>query len=767
MTLGAARVIWTINDLSMFIDELPNGYVTVLAITERGPINNPRVISSLDEYRKIFGKKIPYSTDPLTIEMALRNGARLNVIRVAHYIDITDATSLTAKKASLILKDRGDIPTPGTIFSKEGGFTFRAPFAAQIVGTKVGPFTFVEDTSDTLLIKVGDGLSQTITLSGSNQTIDQVVNQINAAVTGVVASNYGGKLKLEVTTVGPTLTISNVANDAYSVLGISPGVYVGFEGQTKLVVSIDGGADQTVYLTGDGLKFSLSAASVASQLSAAIPNAKIEVFSGRVRISSKLAGSNSSVQIKETSTADSILGFDNKVHYGTDIGQEDTLKIEALNEGDWGNDLTVYVLESKLNPIDRFDIRITYSRQPEMNEYFGDLSMDSQDPRYVETYINNRSFLVRVTNLFSANTSNYINRPKLSETVPYYIGWNLSGGDTGLYDEDGHWIFNDTRDWIGDPVLRTGIYAADSIDLVSTDIMVLGTENEVVYNALISYCENRQDLIAYGQIPRGLLPEDAVRWRMGEAPIYSHPPFNSHRFALYFGHPIVYDDSTDTMVTIPCLGHLAACICKTDTDYGYHYAPAGPRRGATNLVEDIDFNISAYRSTGYADLFAEKGINYLMISRMPGAEGAMFWEQRTTQLLPSATRELNVMRFLTKMYIMIVPILRAFLFEPNHPITWREIHRVLEPALQDFKDKYRIYDFALQTDRDAFFDGGELKNAVLNSGLDIDRGIYRCRALIQPTRTIYYLEYEVGVTRTGENFEQYITLKQLPGWIRR
>jgi hypothetical protein len=156
-----------------------------------------------------------------------------------------------------------------------------------------------------------------------------------------------------------------------------------------------------------------------------------------------------------------------------------------------------------------------------------------------------------------------------------------------------------------------------------------------------------------------------------------------------------------------------------------------------------------------------------MISRMPGAEGAMFWEQRTTQLLPSATRELNVMRFLTKMYIMIVPILRAFLFEPNHPVTWREIHRVLEPALQDFKDKYRIYDFALQTDRDAFFDGGELKNAVLNSGLDIDRGIYRCRALIQPTRTIYYLEYEVGVTRTGENFEQYITLKQLPGWIRR
>jgi hypothetical protein len=73
----------------------------------------------------------------------------------------------------------------------------------------------------------------------------------------------------------------------------------------------------------------------------------------------------------------------------------------------------------------------------------------------------------------------------------------------------------------------------------------------------------------------------------------------------------------------------------------------------------------------------------------------------------------------------------------------------------------------LQTDRDAFFDGGELKNAVLNSGLDIDRGLYRCRALIQPTRAIYYLEFELGVMRTGESFENYKSMKYLPGWIRQ
>ncbi|MGC8718130.1 MAG: hypothetical protein ACP5RW_09065 [bacterium] len=767
MTLGAARVIWTINDLSMFVDELPNGYTTIIALTERGPLNDPRVISSMEEYRKIFGKKVPYTTDPLTIEMALRNGARLNIIRVAHYDDPSDALTLTAKKASLVLKDRGEFPTSGTIYSREGAFTFRAPFAGSVIGSEVGPFSFVTDSSDKMLLAVGNGDDQEVTLTGTGVTVAGVADQINAATIGITASSYGGKLKLEATDPSNSLSIKNIPHSAYNVLGLQVGTYAAYPGQNKLAVKVDGGQEQVFEFThGGDLVFSLTASQVASALSG-IVGATVTVFFGRVRITSNTTGSASSIQITSNSTAASILGMDTEVHRGTDAGQVDTLAIEALNEGDWGNDITVYVLESKLNPVDRFDLRIDYARQPEMNEYFSDLSMDPKSDRYVVSYVNNRSFLVRVTDLFSPNTRNGVNRPALSITSPCYVGWNLSGGDYGLYSKDtGEMLFDDMSDWIGDPVLQTGIYAADKA-YMSMDLMIPGTTNEVVYNALISYCENRQDMIAYGQVPFGLLPEDAVKWRMGEAPTYSHPPFNSHRFALFFGHPVVYDDMDDTLKTIPCLGHLAACLCKTDSEYGYHFAPSGPRRGRVNLVEDIDFNINAYRSTGYADLFAEKGINYLMISRIPGAEGAMFWEQRTTQTLPSATRDLNVMRFLTMAYRMLVPILRNFVFEPNHPMTWREIHRVLEPALQDFKDKYRIYDFALQTDKDAFFDNGVLKNAVINTGLDIDRGIYKCRVLVQPTRTIYYLEFEVGVTRTGEAFSTYTSLKELPGIIRR
>ncbi len=121
---------------------------------------------------------------------------------------------------------------------------------------------------------------------------------------------------------------------------------------------------------------------------------------------------------------------------------------------------------------------------------------------------------------------------------------------------------------------------------------------------------------------------------------YSHEPFNSHRMTLWFGRPLVYNSQTDSRQYISNLGHLAACLSKTDERYNQSFAPVGPRRGVVDFVEGMDFNLSDYR--GYEDLFAEKGINGLKITQW---EGAVFWEQRTTQLIASAFRDLNVVRF--------------------------------------------------------------------------------------------------------------------------
>ena len=769
MTLGAARVIWSINDLSMFVDEIVRGYVTMVVRTQRGPVSEANLVSTSQEYYRKYGKKVPWTTDPLVVEMALRQGARLNLIRAAHYADPADRTTLTAVKAAWTFNDRGDNPNAAYIDSIAGPFDFDQKLSGRTIGTEIGPFTFVTGSYDTVSLSVNGGEAQDVVLSGTLTTI-QVANLINAGTDGITASALYDEgsgqylLKLEANTITHSLEVLAVEHDCYTILGLTEDTYDANPGTDFFTISVDGGADQTLEITPPGGvegDFTLTTGQMVLRINTVdritglqgIEGVTASNYEGKLRITSNTTGDESSIQVKEC-TARSVLGYDLTERVGTEVGTAlPTLTVSAKDEGVWGNSLKITFSASSLYEDLYFNMRVSYDLQGDLEEWYPDVSMDPMSDRYVVNFVNEQSFLVSLTDEHSAN-DDPLNMPAFNGPAGTY----LDGGYDGMDD------FSDA-DWIGEAQAQTGIYAAD-MSYMSMDLMIPGTTSPTVYDAMITYCLNRGDMMAYGQTPYGNDPEDTVNWRMGYGS-YEHPAFNSHRFSLWFGRPLVFDDMDSSKRYIPNLGHLAACLCRTDNDYGSSWAPVGPRRGVVQLVEGIDFNIQDYRSTAYSDLFAEYGINYLMISKIPGIEGAMFWEQRTTQRVPSATRELNVMRFITVINRTIVPILRTFIFEPNHPVTWREIHRVLQPAFDDWKQKYAIYDYCLQTDRDAFFDGGVLKNAVLNSGLDIDRGIYRCRALIQPTRAIYYLDFELGVLRTGESFENYQSMKYLPGWVRQ
>ena len=755
MTLGAARVIWNLVDLSLFVDEVIKGYVFMVLQTERGDVGSPKIISSLDQYRREFGRKVPWTTDPLVAEMALRQGGRLIISRACHYEYVEDPSTITALCSTLTIKDRGNIPLPAKVTAAPGSYTFRQALSGRVTGTETGPFTFGTGASDAFKVKIGSHDAETVTLSGSQISAQEVVDQINAGTAHLTASASNNKIKIVADTITDGVEIQTVANDAYSVLGLLEAVYAADAGTDTLIVKVgSGGSNQTFKLLpihAEEANFALTAAQVAMQLHT-LTDAVASVVAGALRLSSVGTGGSAAIQIISSSTADTPLGMDNTSHAGSSGSSVDTLKFTAANPGAWGNSLKIQISDSARYPDTLFNVKVIYGLQGDLTETYVDLSMDSTDAQYVVNYINERSLLVTVEDKASINPA-----PASRPIVDLY-GTALVDGDDGGAMTD--------SDWIGDPVAQTGIYSCDQNFYMSMDLMIPGTTSVTVYQAMIAYCLDRQDMIAYGQTPFGMTPEETVNWRMGNAP-WTHPAFDSHRFALYFGRPKVYDDMDDTRKFVPWLGQLASCLAKTDNQYGPQYAPAGAKRGTVTLMEDIDFNVQGYRSTGWADLFAESGINYLFISHMPGIEGGMFWEQRTTLRQASALRNLNVIRFLTVVYRSLMPMLRTFLFDPNHPVTWREIHRILEPAFQAWKDNYSIYDFAIQTDRDAYFDGGRLMNAVLNSGLDMARGIYHCRGLIQPTEAIYYLEFDLGVMNPGDAFENYTSLKQLPGWVRQ
>lgn len=745
MTLGAARVIYQINDLSLYVDQLMRGYVVVLVKTERGPLWTPTPVTSWDEYERIFGRTFSSTTDPLILKMGLLQGARFIVTRLVHCEDAGNLDTITAYSSTLTVQDDGSTPTSARVESKVGPFIITAPTAGTVTGTEVGPFTFGTGTADAFKVTVASGSAQTVTLTGTAVTAAAVADQINAGTTGLTASVVDNKIKITANAAADGITIGVVSNDAYSVLGFTEAVYASSGGNNSLVFAVDGGADQTFTLTA-GTK---TAAQIATDLSDMTGGGALS-YNGKLRIVSATTGASSSIQVKSASTCRTVFDFDTDLHVGTSGVAQDTLKFTAANPGSWGNYLKIHTYAGDLNPEEAFDVRVSFSLQGGLTEYFSNLSMDPDSDRYVVSYINERSQLVVVEDLYSTNP-NPTNMPVIDGN-----GVSMAGGEDGL---EG---FNDA-DYIGDEYVQTGIYAANKTDM-SIDIMIPGTSSVTVLQALVAYCESVGVYVAYGNTPPGLDPMETKAWRMGEDP-YSHEAFNSHRLALFFGRPLVYDSRTDSRLNVSPMGHLAACISKTDTYYDYHYAPVGPRRGTTDFVEGIDFNMYDYK--GYQDLYSDYGINYMMITRDQGIEGAVFWEQYTTQRASSALRDLNVVRFLTMMRRVLEPVLRTFLFEPNHPSTWREIHRTLEPTFEDWKTRYSIYDYALQTDRDAFWDGGELKNAVLNSGLSIDQGIYRARALIQPTRAIRYIEFEVGVLRTGQAFATLLEQSTLPGWIKR
>jgi hypothetical protein len=427
------------------------------------------------------------------------------------------------------------------------------------------------------------------------------------------------------------------------------------------------------------------------------------------------------------------------------------LRYTAVNPGVWGDFLKVYHSDSFLQPGTLFDVSVVFEKQSQLNAVYPNVSMDPESERYVVNYINQRGALVFVEDLNSTNVA-YTNRPAVNTSGVY-----LTGGADGLTG----WT---DADWVGDQYSKTGFFAADKTDL-AMDIIIPGSTSITVYQALAAYCEDRGDLIGYGNFPVGMSPLEAKKWRMAEPPTYSHAPLDSHRFSLFYGRPLCYDSRDDARKYISNLGHFASCLAFTDTNYNESYAPVGEQRGAVKLVEGLDYNVAETR--GYQDLFSNSGINYLQITRNLGARKAVFWEQFTTQLNVDAFRDLNVVRFITLVRKSLTPLLRGYVFSPNAPFMWRAMHRELQPYFDLWQAQNSIYAYILQTDRDAWMSGGELMGAVLNTGLEMDQGIYKSRALIQPTRAARYIDMVIGATRTGESFATYEQLKDLPFWVKK
>lgn len=107
---GAAKVTFTERDLSFFIQAVTQGRNCVQLTSRRGPVNVPKLIGSMKQYREVFGVAIASSNSDEVIQRALDRGAVLYVNRVVHYTDPGDASTITGVKATYTFEDSATDP---------------------------------------------------------------------------------------------------------------------------------------------------------------------------------------------------------------------------------------------------------------------------------------------------------------------------------------------------------------------------------------------------------------------------------------------------------------------------------------------------------------------------------------------------------------------------------------------------------------------------------------------------------------------------------
>ena len=394
----------------------------------------------------------------------------------------------------------------------------------------------------------------------------------------------------------------------------------------------------------------------------------------------------------------------------------DTLRVLAVNEGTWGDQLSLSIEDGTLDPANHFNIVVRF--KGEVVEVFKDLSMDESKANHVELKINDSSDFITVEDL-AATSGAATDRPAVGI-------YPLSGGDSGLADLS-------DADYIGDPSQHTGLYAFDEIDALNL-LMVPGVTTVPVVNAGIAYAESRKDLLFIADTPIHLEPLEAVDFRKGQG-MYTHAAFNSSYAALYYPWLEISDPVTSRKKLVPPCGAVAGCIARSDQKTNVWNAPAGIDRGRIFNTLSVAYKTSR----GERDVLYPEGINVIAV--FPDT-GINIWGQKTLQSQPSAVDRINVRRLMMFMEKAISESSRFVVFEPNHPQTWRALSRLINPFLQDIKDKGGVYDFAFQCDEET------------NTPVVIDRNEMVARVFVKPTKTAEFIELNFILTNTGADFKE-------------
>ena len=308
--------------------------------------------------------------------------------------------------------------------------------------------------------------------------------------------------------------------------------------------------------------------------------------------------------------------------------------------------------------------------------------------------------------------------------------YSFSGGTNGdLTDNAGVFDADARTAFIGNQAAKTGMWALDDEGLNLSMAATPGVTDETVQNALVSIAESSQNLVAVLSPPKGLgTAQDAINWTNGQYTGRTSA-LNSSYAAVYWPWVKIFDVWTGLDTWVDPAAFAIGVMANTDQISDPWFAPAGLTRGRLTRPFDVEVPLSQ----GDRDILYQSGECINPIVKFAN-DGIVIWGNKTTQRTATALDRVNIRRMMIVIRKMLLSATRPFVFEPNDPVTWSRIKNIVQPALDDIRNRRGITEFKVVCDE------------TTNTPVRIDRNELWCRVFIRPTKTAEVIIFELNLT---------------------
>lgn len=387
----------------------------------------------------------------------------------------------------------------------------------------------------------------------------------------------------------------------------------------------------------------------------------------------------------------------------SEVSLDGKLKIKAANPGKWGNDYAI-VTKKRADDATRFSLSVQSIKDNPKGttvESFGNLSMKTDDARYVVNVLKNGSSYV-IGEVLGAATD-----PPADTVIPVPPDPNagvipnsakLAGGADGLVLKPNAADFETA---VLNVAQEDGLL--DRVDLFNI-LCVPDETKATVLSSLQQFCVKRRAMLVVD------CTEDATFSSVTISGITGKEAINA---AFYFPRVNAPDPLQEMRPrTFPTCGLIAGIFARTDVERGVWKAPAGIEASLTGISA-----LTQVLTDKQNGVLNKKGINCL---RTFPASGTVSWGARTLRgddEIGSEWKYIPVRRTALFIEETLYRALKWVVFEPNDEPLWAQIRLNVGAFMHDL---FRQGAFQGQTPKDAYFVKCDKETTTQN---DINKGI--------------------------------------------